>query len=122
MTNYMPSQHQHHSSHRLMVMTAEAVQAQVTKRYMPAEGMGGSWNMHSLLTCSSITCTSRNAAVTSLHTGQVIQTVLIQKSLCKLVTDVMVIAREVAALQLQLESDMLIDMLPQFTPHTCLKR
>ena len=46
MTNYVPSQHQHPSSHIMTVMTAEAVHAQVTKRYMVAEGMRGSWNMH----------------------------------------------------------------------------
>ena len=39
MTNYVPSQHQHLSSHMMIVMAAEAVQAQVTKRYMVAEGM-----------------------------------------------------------------------------------
>ena len=109
----------------MIVMTAEAVQTQVTKRYMAAEGMRGSWNMHWLMSCSSVTCTQRNVTVTLLHTGQVIQTVLFQKSLCKLVTDVMVIAREMVALQHQLVSDMLIDMLPQikpqFTRPTCPK-
>ena len=68
--------------------------------------------MHWLMTCSSQTYTPRNVTVTSLHTGQVIQTVLFHKSLCKLVTDVMVIAKEVVALQHQMVSDMLIDMLP----------
>ena len=54
--------------------------------------------MHWLMTCSSVTRTSRNVTVTSLHTGQVIQTVLFHKSLCKLVTDVNVIDGEVVAL------------------------
>ena len=81
MTNYVPSQHQHPSSHMMIVMTAEAVQAQVTKRYMAADGMRGSWNMHWFMTCSSVTCTPRNVTVTSLHTGNVIQTVLFHKSL-----------------------------------------
>ena len=125
MTNYVSSQHQHPSSHMVIVMTAEVVQAHVTKRCMVAEGMRGSWNMHWLMTCSSVTCTPRNVTDTSLHTGQVIQTVLFQKSLCKLVTDVMVIIGEMVALVHQLVSDMLIDMLtqikPQFTPHTCPK-
>ena len=88
-----------------------------------AEGMRGSRNMHWLMTCSSVTCTPRNVTVTSLHTGQVIQTVLFHKSLRKLVTDVMVIAGEMVALQHQLVSDVLVDMLPkikyQFTLSTC---
>ena len=104
----------------LSVMTAEAVQAQVTKRYMAAEGMKGSWNMHWLTTCSSVTCIPRSVTVFSMHTGQVIQTVLFQKSLCKLITDVMVIAGKAVALHHQLIRDMLIDTLsqikPQFTP------
>ena len=70
----------------------DAVNAKVKKRYMAAEGMRGSWNMHWLMACCSVTCTPRNVAVTSLHTGQVIQTVLFQISLCELVIDVMVIA------------------------------
>ena len=111
MTNYVPSQHQHPSSHMMIVMTGEAVQAQITKRYLVAEGMRGSWNMNWLTTCSSVTCTPRNVTVTSLHTGQVIQTVLFLKSLWKLVTGVMVIAEEVAVLQHRLVSDMFIDML-----------
>ena len=37
MTNYVPSQHQHPSSHMMIVMTVDAVQAQITKRYMAAE-------------------------------------------------------------------------------------
>ena len=72
--------------------------------------------MHWLMTCFSPTWTPRKITVTSLHTGQVIQTVLFHKSLCKLVTDVVVISGEVVALQHQLVSDMLIDMLPQFKP------
>ena len=64
-----------------LLITKEAVQAQVTKRYMGAEGMRGSWNMHWRMTCS-VTCTPRNVTVTSLHTGQVMQTVLFHKSLC----------------------------------------
>ena len=72
--------------------------------------------MHWLMTCSSVTCTPRNVTVTSLHIGQVIQTVLIHKSLCKLVTDVMIIAGEMFVLQHQLVSDMLIEMLPQIKP------
>ena len=43
-------------------------------------------------------------------------TVLLHKSLYKLVSDVMVIAGEAVALQHQLVSDMLIDMLPQIKP------
>ena len=43
-------------------------------------------------------------------------TVLSQKSLCKLVTDVMVIAGEEVALKYQLVRDMLIDKLPQIKP------
>ena len=112
----------------MIVITAEAAQAQVTKNYMKAEGIRGSWNLHWLMTCSSITGTPRNVTITSLHTGQVIQTVqtlLFHKSLCELVTDVIVIAVEVVALQHQLVSAMLIDMLPQikpqFTPPTCRK-
>ena len=120
MTNYVPSQHQHFSSHMMSVMTAEAVQAQVTKRYMAAQSMKRSWNMHWLMTCSSVTCISRNVTVFSMHTGQVIRTVFFQKSLCKLITDVMVIARKAVALHHQLVRDMLIDTLsqikPQFTP------
>ena len=85
----------------MIVMTAESVQAHVTKRYMAAEGMRGSWKMQWLITYSSVTCTTRNVTVTSLHTGQVIQTVLFHKSLCKHVTDVMVIPGEVFALQRQ---------------------
>ena len=92
MTNYVPSQHQHPSSHMMIVMTVEAVQAQATKKYMAAEGMRVSWNMHWLMTCSSVICTPRNVRVTALHTSQVIQTVLFHKSPCRLVTDVMVIA------------------------------
>ena len=61
--------------------------------------------MQWLMTCSSETCTTRNVTVTSLHTGQVIRTVLFHKSLCKRVTDVMVIAGEVFALQRQLVCD-----------------
>ena len=53
--------------------------------------------MHWLMTCSSVTCTNRNATITSLHTCQAIQTVLFQKSLCKLVTDVAVINGGVVA-------------------------
>ena len=75
MTNYVPSQHQHPSSHIMIVMAAEVVQTQVTKRYMAAEGMRGSLNMHWLMACSSVTYTQRNVTVTSLHTGQVIETV-----------------------------------------------
>ena len=59
------------------------------------EGMRGSWNMHWIMTCLSVACAPRNVTVTSLHTGQVIQTMWFQKSLCKLVTDGMVIAGEV---------------------------
>ena len=73
--------------------------------------------MHWLMTCSSVTSTPRNVTVSSLHTGQVIQTVLFHKSLCKFVTGVMVIAGEVVALQHQLVSDMLIEMLPQLIPY-----
>ena len=112
MTNYVPSQHQHPSSNMMMVMTAEAVQAHIKKKYMAAEGIRGTWNMHWLMTRSSVTCTPRYVTVTSLHTGQVIQTVLFHLSLSKSVTDVMVITREVVALQYQLVSGMLIDMLP----------
>ena len=112
MTNYVPFQHQHASSHMMIVMTAEAVQAQVAKRYMATMGIRGSWNMHWRMTCSSPTCTLRNVTVTSLHTGQIIQTVLFQRSQCKLVTDVMVIAGEVVALQHQLTSHILKDILP----------
>ena len=104
----------------ISVMTAETVQAQVTKRYMAAEGLKRSWNMHWLMTCSSVTCIPRNVTVFSMHTGQVIQTVLFQKCLCKLITDVMVIAGKAVALHHQLIRDMLIDTLsqikPQFTP------
>ena len=60
MTNYVPFQQQHPASHMMTVMTAEAVQAQVTKTSMAVEGMRGSWNMHLLMTCSSVTCTPRN--------------------------------------------------------------
>ena len=72
--------------------------------------------MHWLMTCSSVICTPRNVTVTALHTGQVIQTVLFHKRLCRLVTDVRVIAGEVVALQHQLVSDMMSDMLPQIKP------
>ena len=89
-------------------MATEAEQAQVIKRLMLSMGMtpqsqilgvGGSWNMHWLMICSSITCASRNATVTSLQTGQVIQHMLCQKSLCKLVTNVMVISEDEFARQ-----------------------
>ena len=100
----------------MSVVTAEAVQAQVTKRYMAAEGTKGSWNMHWLMTCSSVTCIPRNVTVFSMHTGQVIQAVLFQKSLCKLITDVMVIAGKAVALHHQLVRDMLINTLPQIKP------
>ena len=107
----------------MIEMTADVVQTHITKRYMAAEGMRGSWNMHWLMVCSSVTYTKRKVTVTSLHTGQVIQTVLFQKSMCKLFTDVMVNAGEVVALQHRLVSDMLINMQPQikpqFTPPTC---
>ena len=87
---------------------------------MAAEGMRGSWNIYWLMTN---TYTQRKTTVTSLHTGQIIHTVLFHKSLCRLVTDLMGIAGEVVALQHQLVSDMLIDMLsqtkPKFTPSTC---
>ena len=64
------------------LMTTEAVQAQATTKYIMAVGMTrqslilrvrGSLNMHWLMTCFSVTCAPRNVAVTSLHTGQVIQ-------------------------------------------------
>ena len=61
--------------------------------------------MHWLMACSYVTCTPRNVTVTSLHTSQVIQTVLFQKSQCKLVTDVMILTGEVAALQHQRHVD-----------------
>ena len=70
MTNYVPSKHQHPSSHMMIVMTAEAVQAQIIKRYQVAECMRGPCNMHWLMTGSSVTCTPGNVTVTSLHTGQ----------------------------------------------------
>ena len=60
-----------------------------------AEGIRGSWNKNWLMVCSSVTCNPRNVAVTSLHTGQVIQTMLFLKNLCKRFTDAMVIAGEV---------------------------
>ena len=86
-----------------------------------AENMRGSWNM----TCSSVTCTLRDVTVTSLHTCRAIQTVLTQKRLCKLVTDVMIIAGEVVALHHSKVNAVLIDMLPQikpqFTPPSCPK-
>ena len=78
----------------MIVITMDCLQAQITKGYMMAEVMRGSWNM----TCSSVTCTLRDVTVTSLHTCRAIQTVLTQKRLCKLVTDVMIIAGEVVAL------------------------
>ena len=64
----------------------------------------------------------RTVTVTSLHTGQVKQTVLFHKSLCKLVTGVMVIAEEVVVLQHRLVSDMLIDMLPKIKPQPSLSK
>ena len=67
--------------------------------------------MHWLMTCSSVTCIPRNVSIPrnvtvfSMHTGQVIQTVLFQNSLCKLITDVMVIAGKAVALHHQLVRD-----------------
>ena len=83
MTNYVPSQHQHPSSHTMIVMIAEAVHAQVTKRYMVGEGMRGSWNMHPIMTCLSVACTpkKRNSHLITYRSGNtnyVVSKVLVQ--------------------------------------------
>ena len=68
------SQYQYSSSHNIMVivMTTEAVQAQITKTYMAAVGMAsqplilrvrGYRNMHWFMTCSYVTGTSRKATL-----------------------------------------------------------
>ena len=107
----------HTSSHMVVVMATEAGQTQVTKRYMVTSGMTsqsqilrarGSWNMHWLMICSSVTCASRNAShlITDRSGNRVC---VISKGH---VTDVTVIyVKEVA-----LVSDMLIDMLSQSLP------
>ena len=81
-------------------MATEAEQAQVTKRYMVTIGMTSQSqilrvNMHWLMICSSVTCASRNATITSLQAGQGIPCVISKGP----VTDVMVIPREQVALQ-----------------------
>ena len=48
--------------------------------------------MHWLMACSAVMFNQKKVTVSSLHTCQVIQTLLFQKCLCKLVTDVIVIA------------------------------
>ena len=89
------------------VMTKEAIQAQVTKSCMATVGMAsqslilrarGSCYINWLMYCSSVTYAPRNVTITSLHAGEAIQHVLCQKSLSKLVTDVMSIFGEEVAL------------------------
>ena len=97
--------HQHPSSHLVIVMATEAEQAQVTKRHTVTMSMTsqsrilrvrGSWILHWRMICSSVTCASRNATVTSLQKGYVIQHAFFSKGP---VAGVMVISGAAVALQ-----------------------